>query len=80
MFSFAVSFNNKESEDNLRPLLPNAGKNSNQYRPNGLRTNLLKGEPLYGSRGNNYTSGWYIMQWYGFVMYHGLSIGIVWNF
>lgn len=52
-----VSFNNKESEDNLRPLLPNAGKNSNQYRPNGLRTNLLKGEPLYGSRGNNYTSG-----------------------
>ena len=52
-----VSFTSKESEDNLRPILPSTGKNGNQYRPNGLRNNLLKGDPLYGSRGNNYSSG-----------------------
>ncbi|CAG2211998.1 unnamed protein product [Mytilus edulis] len=45
-----VNFN-KESDDNLRPILPSPGKNGNQYRPNGLRNGLLKGDPLYGSRG-----------------------------
>lgn len=51
-----VSFN-KESDDNLKPILPSPGKNGNQYRPNGLRNSLLKGDPLYGSRGNNYSTG-----------------------
>ncbi|XP_063435278.1 uncharacterized protein LOC134716281 isoform X5 [Mytilus trossulus] len=51
-----VNFN-KESDDNLRPILPSPGKNGNQYRPNGLRNGLLKGDPLYGSRGGNYSSG-----------------------
>ncbi|CAC5372242.1 unnamed protein product [Mytilus coruscus] len=50
-----VNFN-KESDDNLRPILPSPGKNGNQYRPNGLRNGLLKGDPLYGSRGGNYSS------------------------
>ncbi|XP_033738455.1 uncharacterized protein LOC117326009 isoform X1 [Pecten maximus] len=48
-----VSFG-KESEDNLRPILPST-KQTNQYRPNGLRSSLLKGEPLFSSR--SHTSG-----------------------
>lgn len=48
-----VSFG-KESEDNLRPILPSS-KQTNQYRPNGLRSSLLKGEPLFSSR--SHTSG-----------------------
>ncbi|OWF36174.1 uncharacterized protein LOC110442007 isoform X5 [Mizuhopecten yessoensis] len=48
-----VSFG-KESEDNLRPILPST-KQTNHYRPNGLRSSLLKGEPLFSSR--SHTSG-----------------------
>ncbi|XP_052059002.1 uncharacterized protein LOC127699443 isoform X7 [Mytilus californianus] len=66
-----VNFN-KESDDNLRPILPSPGKNGNQYRPNGLRNGLLKGDPLYGSRG-------VVVPYYGRESDDLIAMGTIWS-